>query len=93
MKKPNPYRELCLRIENAVLYKNFSLINVYVVCPQSTMQISALSEISEVLVGELEEPLRFLEQIIEPFQQAYDVFKQTVKQIKEAWRVIRNGYE
>ena len=74
------------------LYKNLCLIIVYVVCPQTQMKALALDEIKKVLVEELEEPLRLCEQIIEPFQQAYDVFIQAVKQIKEAWRVIMKGY-
>ncbi|KAK2165039.1 hypothetical protein NP493_1368g00012 [Ridgeia piscesae] len=57
------------------------------------MKTSALEEIKKVLEEELEEPLRLLKQLLEPFQQAYDFFIQTVKNIKEAWRVIRNGYQ
>ena len=66
---------------------------VYVVYPQTKMKTSALEEIKKVLEEELEEPLRLLKQLLEPFQQAYDFFIQTVKNIKEAWRVIRNGCE
>ncbi|KAI0230511.1 hypothetical protein LSAT2_019151, partial [Lamellibrachia satsuma] len=57
------------------------------------MKSIALDEIKKVLEEELEEPLGYLRQLLEPFQQAYDVFTQTVKNIKEAWRVIKNGYQ
>ncbi|KAK2165104.1 hypothetical protein NP493_1383g00012 [Ridgeia piscesae] len=57
------------------------------------MKTLALEEIKKVLEEELEEPLRLLKQLLEPFQQAYDFFIQTVKNVKEAWRVIRNGYQ
>ena len=67
--------------------------NIYVVSPQAKMKTSALEEIKKVLEEELEEPLRLLKQLLEPFQQAYDFFIQTVKNVKEAWRVIRNGCE
>ena len=55
------------------------------------MKSIALEEIKKVLEEELVEPLGYLRQLLEPFQQAYDVFTQTVKNIKEAWRVIKNG--
>jgi len=55
------------------------------------MKSAALEEIKQVLEEELEGPLGFLRQLLEPFQQANDFFVQTVKNVKEAWRVMRNG--
>ncbi|KAK2162030.1 hypothetical protein NP493_1547g00007 [Ridgeia piscesae] len=57
------------------------------------MKTSALEEIKKVLTEELEEPLQLEERLLEPFQQAYDVFTQAVKNVKKGWRDIRNGCE
>ena len=67
--------------------------DIYGVCPQTEMKTSALAEIKKVLTEELDEPLRLLQQLLEPFQQAYDVFTQAVKNVKVGWRNINTGYE
>ena len=55
------------------------------------MQRVALTELKEILLEELAEPVVYLKQLLEPFQQAYDFFTQTVKNIKEAWQAIVSG--
>ena len=57
------------------------------------MKRVALQAIKKVLEEELAGPIGYLKQLLEPFLQAYDFFTQTVKNIKEAWRLIRNGCE
>ncbi|KAI0212799.1 hypothetical protein LSAT2_002241 [Lamellibrachia satsuma] len=57
------------------------------------MKRVALQAIKKVLEQELAGPIGYLKQLLEPFLQAYDFFTQTVKNIKEAWRLIRNGYQ
>ena len=56
------------------------------------MRRVALEEIKTVMMEELTGPLGRLELLLEPFVEAYDVFVQTVKEIKEAWRTLVNGY-
>jgi len=56
------------------------------------MQRAALTEIKNVLLEELTEPAVYLKQLLEPFQQTYILFTQTVKNIKTAWRILVSGY-
>ena len=56
------------------------------------MKKAALAEIKSVLLEELEEPMNSLKQLLEPYQQAQDLFVQLVKNIKGAWRTIVEGY-
>ena len=55
------------------------------------MKRAALAEIKKVLMEELAEPVVYLKQLLAPFLQAYDFFTQTVKNIKEAWRLLVSG--
>ncbi|KAI0234744.1 hypothetical protein LSAT2_014923 [Lamellibrachia satsuma] len=59
----------------------------------ATMKKAALAEIKSVLLEELEEPMNSLKQLLEPYQQAQDLFVQLVKNIKGAWRTIVEGYQ
>ena len=56
------------------------------------MQRAALTEIKNVLLEELTEPTVYLKQLLEPFQQTYVFFTQTVKNIKKAWHSLVSGY-
>ena len=55
------------------------------------MKSAALEEIQQVLEEEVNGPLGDLEEILTPFQLVYDFFVQKVKNVKEAWRIIRTG--
>ncbi|KAI0217504.1 hypothetical protein LSAT2_030722 [Lamellibrachia satsuma] len=59
----------------------------------ATMKRVALAEVMKVVEEELAGPLGYLKQLLDPFLQAYDFITQTVKNIKEAWRLIVNGYQ
>ena len=57
------------------------------------MKRVALAEVMKVLEEELAGPLGYLKQLLDPFLQAYDFLTQTVKNIKEAWRLLTTGSE
>lgn len=56
------------------------------------MERTALQEIQQVLEEELDGPLAGLTQLLEPVEKDFDLFTQSIKNVKEAWRTLTNGY-
>ena len=56
------------------------------------MKREALTEIKTILEEDLAEPINYLKQLLNPFQREQDLFMQLVKNVKEAWDSIVNGY-
>ena len=56
------------------------------------MKKLALNAIMKVVEEELEVPMKLLKQLLQPFVDAYNFFFKTINTIKEAWRLLLEGF-
>ena len=57
---------------------------------QDDMKKDALAKIMRVIEEELTVPVQHLKGLVIPFAEAFSIFKDTVKNIKEGWNLLVN---
>ena len=55
------------------------------------MKKHILEEISDLILEELDGPFGILDNLIKPVISAYNLFTEAIKNIKEAWTLLKKG--
>ena len=55
------------------------------------MKEHILEEIKDLIMEEMEGPFEVLDNLIKPVSSAYDLFADTIKNVKEAWTLLKKG--
>ena len=55
------------------------------------MKEHILEEIKDLFMEELEGPFEILDKLVKPVTSAFDLFADTIKNVKEAWTLLKKG--